>query len=222
MIVVDFWGDYACFTPPYAKVERMTLPAPTPGVVRNMLQAIYGKPQEFWWQVVKIEIMRPLKYYACKRNEVNKKMSEKMPGVLDVSDSGNRAQHTSVLLKDVKYRVTADLIARDPAKKAGLCAQAERRIGVGQCFTQPYFGIREYVAYFGPADMSDTPADIDLEMGLVPYDAHDPTACDPGYSGLDLSLFQCGIRNGIIEVPRWGDAGIITLKGGMAVAPGVV
>lgn len=221
MIVIDFWGDYACFTPPYAKVERMTLPAPTPGVVRNMLQAIYGKPQEFWWQVVKIEVMRPLKYYTCKRNEVNKKMSG-IGNILDISDSGNRTQHTSVLLKNVKYRVTADLIARDPGKKAALCAQAERRIRTGQCFVQPYFGIREYVAYFGPADMSEEPAPIDFEMGLVPYDTHDPTACDPGYSGMDLSLFQCGIRNGTIDVPSWGDSRIITLRGGITVAQGIV
>ena len=29
-ITVEVWGDFACFTPPYAKVERLSYPFPTP------------------------------------------------------------------------------------------------------------------------------------------------------------------------------------------------
>ena len=46
-LVVDFWGDFACFTPPWGKVERMTYPFPTPSAARGMLSAVYSKPKEF-------------------------------------------------------------------------------------------------------------------------------------------------------------------------------
>ena len=72
-ICVEFWGDLALFTRPESKVERLTYPVPPPSAVRGMLSAIYSKPNEFYWQVTKIEILEPIKYLSVKRNEVKKR-----------------------------------------------------------------------------------------------------------------------------------------------------
>ena len=50
-IVIEVWGDLACFTMPYAKVERLTYPFPTPSAARGILSAIYSKQKEFRWQI---------------------------------------------------------------------------------------------------------------------------------------------------------------------------
>lgn len=61
-IILEVWGDYACFSEPYAKVERMTYPFPTPSAVRGILSSIYSKPKEFYWQVNRIEVLSPIRY----------------------------------------------------------------------------------------------------------------------------------------------------------------
>lgn len=48
-VVIEVWGDFACFTMPQAKVERLTYPFPPPSAARGILSAIYMKPKEFLW-----------------------------------------------------------------------------------------------------------------------------------------------------------------------------
>lgn len=69
-IVIEVWGDLACFTMPYAKGERLTYPFPTPSAARGILSAIYSKPKEFRWQINRIEVLNPIRYISFKRNEV--------------------------------------------------------------------------------------------------------------------------------------------------------
>ena len=76
-IVIEVWGDFACFTMPYAKVERLTYPFPTPSAARGILSAIYSKPKEFRWQVNRIEVLNPIRYISFKRNEVKCTVSTK-------------------------------------------------------------------------------------------------------------------------------------------------
>lgn len=56
-VVVDIWGDFAMFTRPDCKVERATYYCPTPSACRNILNAIYFKPPEFYYEITGIEIM---------------------------------------------------------------------------------------------------------------------------------------------------------------------
>ncbi|WP_418690728.1 CRISPR-associated protein Cas5 [Agathobaculum sp.] len=65
-IVIEVWGDLACFTMPYAKVERLTYPFPTPSAARGILSAIYSKPKEFRWQINRIEVLNPIRYISFK------------------------------------------------------------------------------------------------------------------------------------------------------------
>ena len=37
-------GDYACFTRPELKVERVSYDVPTPGALEGMLKSVYWKP----------------------------------------------------------------------------------------------------------------------------------------------------------------------------------
>lgn len=65
-IVIEVWGDLACFTMPYAKGERLTYPFPTPSAARGILSAIYSKPKEFRWQINRIEVLNPIRYISLK------------------------------------------------------------------------------------------------------------------------------------------------------------
>lgn len=120
-IVVDLFGDFACFSRPECKVERCTYPVPTPSAIRGILSAIYSKPNEFYWQVRKIEVMKPIRYISFMRNEVKNRVSKSPILVEEV-----RTQRNAVMLRDVYYRVTADLIKRDtfPGTTAQLYVQA--------------------------------------------------------------------------------------------------
>ena len=67
-VVVEVWGDAALFTRPEAKVERLTYPVMTPSAAVGVLEAIFWKP-EFWWEVVAIEILAPIREGRVRRNE---------------------------------------------------------------------------------------------------------------------------------------------------------
>ena len=69
-ILLEVWGDFACFTQPWSKVERLSAPFPTPSAARGILSAIYMKPSEFTWQINRIEVLNPIQYIGFKRNEV--------------------------------------------------------------------------------------------------------------------------------------------------------
>ena len=75
-IQMEVWGDFACFSRPESKVERLTYPVMTLSAARGILSAVYSKPPEFYWQVKKIEVLHPIRYMSFKRNEViNSKIS---------------------------------------------------------------------------------------------------------------------------------------------------
>ena len=71
---IEVWGDFALWTRPESKVERMTYAVPSPGAIRGLLSSIYSKPPEFYWQVQRIEVLSPIRYISFKRNEVKSKM----------------------------------------------------------------------------------------------------------------------------------------------------
>lgn len=106
-IVIEVWGDLACFTMPYAKGERLTYPFPTPSAARGILSAIYSKPKEFRWQINRIEVLNPIRYISFKRNEVKCTVGTKPNFTED-----ERTQRQTTALQDVRYRIAASLIPR--------------------------------------------------------------------------------------------------------------
>lgn len=66
---LELWGDYACFTRPELKVERVSYDVITPSAARNIFQAIFWKPA-IRWQVTRIEVLNPIRWISIRRNEV--------------------------------------------------------------------------------------------------------------------------------------------------------
>lgn len=206
-VCIEVWGDFACFTPPFAKVERLTYPCPTPSAVRGLLSSLYCKPKEFVWQVRRIEVLNPIRYMSFMRNEVKSKASIKA----DVADSilytdEERTQRQTQVLRDVRYRITAEICPRPDyaGTLEQLYAQAMRRIRGGKTFCQPCLGMREFVCYFEESDGTRQPIDVSMDLGLMVYDVFDlhnyEVTKKTQYS---LSLYHPVMNHGVIEVPPY-------------------
>jgi CRISPR-associated protein Cas5d len=188
-------GDFACFTSPVSKVERLSYPVPTPSAARNILDAILWKP-EFRWIVTRILLVRhprtPIgvdalpSTIALKRNEVQSTIAPRTVGewMRDPSSyqplSAGAGQGTdstprmTTALKDVAYVIEAyphifnsNGGDNTPQKYA---AMLERRAAKGQCFTRPYLGCREFAADFRLAKEQDTPMKVNEKLGRMLYD----------------------------------------------------
>lgn len=209
-IILEIWGDLACFSMPQSKVERLTYPFPTPSAMRGLLSSIYSKPVEFYWQVNRIEVLRPIQYISFKRNEVKCTVSKK-----PIFADEERTQRQTVALKDVRYRVAASIIPRKEfcGKETQLYEQAERRIRIGKCFQQPALGMREFPAYFelfDPAMHTDKPIPEDIDAGLMVYDIfdlHDYSVKKKTVS--KLSVFHAVMKQGVILIPPYDSPDVL-------------
>jgi len=222
--VVEIWGDLACFTRPELKVERFSYPVMTPAAARGILEAIYWRPH-FRWQVTAIEILNPPRYIALRRNEVKERANVEEvlrwadrratpePLWADESDPGNdrkgRTQRQTMALKDVRYRIHAEIRAwsGSSAELAAFEAQFERHLRRGQCRLQPYLGCREFAGFFAvPSNRAACPLDQDL--GWMVYDVFDlakpATRGRPGRAC--VSVFKATLRDGWLQVPEFESA----------------
>ena len=98
-------GSMACFTRPEMKVERVSYDVITPSAARAIFEAIFWKPA-IRWNITRIEVLNPIKWFSFKRNEVGNLMSPRASGLF-IED--NRQQKSSLLLNDVFYRIFAEL-----------------------------------------------------------------------------------------------------------------
>ena len=212
-IVLEVWGDFALFSEPEAKVERMTYPFMTPSAARGLLSSIYSKPKEFYWQVNRIEVLRPIQYISFKRNEVKCTVSDK-----PIFTDEERTQRQSVALKDVRYRIAASIIPQPDfaGKETQLYEQAFRRIRTGKCYMQPSLGLKEFVAYFeeyDPTVHADRPIEDSMDIGLMVYDIFDLHDCSvQKKTSFQLSLFHAVMDHGVIQIPPYDSPDV--LKGG--------
>lgn len=212
-ICVEVWGDFACFAPPWGKVERLTYPCPTPSAMRGLLSAIYSKPKEFYWRIKRIEVLNPICYISFMRNEVKSKANTRgdaLSAIIYTDD--DRTQRQTQALKDVRYRITAEICPQKDFTGAveQLYAQALRRIRAGKAFYQPSLGLREFVCYFEESDGLRQPIDVDMDLGLMVYDVFDPRNCEvTAKSKYSLSLYHAVMRHGVIEVPPYESEGVL-------------
>lgn len=218
-IQIEVWGDFACFSRPESKVERLTYPVMTPSAARGILSAIYSKPPEFYWQVKRIEVLRPIRYLSFKRNEViNSKISKiDKPIFVDettvkqIGDDGkekkigteHRTQRQTVVLQNVRYRITAEIKPQNRYNGTliQLYEQTQRRIKGGKCFFQPSLGMREFVCYFSePTDA--VPIEETRELGVMLYDVFDLHKYEVTPQAEPfVSVFHAKLEHGVLEVP---------------------
>ena len=211
-IDIEVWGDFACFSMPYARVERLTYPFPTPSAARGVLSAIYSKPKEFRWQINRIEVLNPIRYISFKRNEVKCTVSSEP---IFTEDDTVRTQRQTAALQDVRYRIAASIVPR-PAfvgRETQLYEQALRRIRGGKCYFQPSLGLREFVCYFEESDGTRPPIRESLDAGLMVYDLFTPDDVEVSKKmNIHMSLFHAVMNDGVIQVPPYDSPEV--LKGG--------
>ena len=98
------------------------------------------------------------------------------------------------------------------AAEAGLNACFERRAKHGKCFQQPYFGCREFPAYFEflPSNAAATqPVAIDQHLGWMLYDVFDLSDESPTMDTAPfISVFDATMRGGVIDVPPFTSAAV--------------
>jgi CRISPR-associated protein Cas5d len=194
-IRVKVWGEFACFTRPDLKVERMSYPCMTPSAARGVLDSILWKP-EFAWQVQRILVLRPVKYHSVKRNEINCKQG-KNPIVVEE----HRAQRNSIILKDVAYVIEAavrqkELDKLNPPKK--YVEMFNRRVRKGQCWRRPFLGTREFAAEFGAPAETDAAIGEDIPIGSMFLDMWYDEEGVP----LPKFFFDAAVRNGVLDCGR--------------------
>ena len=100
------WGDFACFTRPEMKVERVSYPVITPSAARGLLEAILYKPQ-FRWRVRRVSVKQPIRFLSFRRNEVKSRLSVGNPEPLNAEE--DRTQRNTLALRDVDYVIEASL-----------------------------------------------------------------------------------------------------------------
>jgi CRISPR-associated protein Cas5d len=225
------WGDFACYSRPELKVERFSYPLPPPSAVRGVFEAIYAKPQEFRWQVERVELLSQPSYIALRRNEVKEKVSiaavaqwakgQKTPEPIwadgDGDDVKGRTQRQTIALRNVRYRFQASIRPWPgfESRIQALEAQFRRRAGAGKCFYQPYLGCREFAAYFELCNGEREPTSPwSADLGLMLYDVFDLSRPGTGEDKPAISLFRATVENGVMQVPDYATANVIKLSGG--------
>ncbi len=213
---LDVRGDFACFTRPEMKVERVSYDVITPSAARALFDSILWKPA-IRWQVRRVEVLAPVRWINLRRNEVKSKVSVSNVASAMASgaglgiysdDSDERVQRAGLFLRDVAYRVHADLQVlpgrSDPEPPQKFYAMFERRARAGQVVNQPYLGCREFDARIRLVEdlAAEAPAIAESrDLGWMLYDLDYTRPADP-----QPVFFRAVMNAGVIEVDPAGAA----------------
>lgn len=208
---VKVWGDYACFTRPEMKVERVTYPVMTPSAARGILEAIFWRP-EFRYRISRIGVLKLGRQMVILRNEICDRQ-----GRTPIFVEDKRQQRSSLVLKDVAYIIEGEMVLRPHATEplAKYLDMFERRIKRGQYFHTPYLGTREFPAYFDEVREEDTPPPIQLSIGPMLLDVayvedknrrefsfRKPGKSAPVSGYAQAVFFQAEVQDGWLHIPK--------------------
>lgn len=208
-ISVEVWGDYALFSRPEMKVERVSYDVMTPSAARGLLEAIYWHPG-MKWVIDRIHVCAPIRFTNIRRNEVKDVVSA--PKVRTVMERGGELylatpdsiqQRAAMVLRDVHYVIDAhfEMTAKaaptdNPGKFQDIM---RRRLEKGQFYHQPCFGVREFPVNFkrcleAPPCPEELLGEKDLGWMLLDLDYSDSENITPHF-------FRAVLHNGVLEVP---------------------
>ena len=220
-IRLKVWGDYACFTRPEMKVERVSYDVMTPSAARGILEAIHWKPA-IRWVIDAIHVLEAPRFQSIRRNEVGSKISAgKARSAMKRGDLGglqllvdeDRQQRASTVLVKPSYVIAAHFSLTDRAdaddsegKHLDIFNRRARR---GQCFHQPCLGTREFAASFEliePGAPTPEPKErtgslgfgAPRRLGFVLWDI------DHRARGKPSMFFDAVLHEGVMQVPRPG------------------
>jgi CRISPR-associated protein Cas5d len=205
------WGEWACFTRPEMKVERVSYPLMTPSAARGVLEAIFWEPQ-MYYLIDQISVVRRGRWAAFRRNEVTSRISlrntrewmtapEKFHPIQAGGGAPDGTQRNMLSLADVEYIISAEVRLSELGKRSGqnerkYVEEINRRARSGKCFHRPSLGVREFAADFEGEDdaeaahmrrlseLKDAPPDWTESMGLMLYDLFDADGRTAGFRWL--------------------------------------
>ena len=177
------WGEFALFTRPEMKAERVSYEVPPASALRGVAEAVHWKPA-IRYEVRRVAVLNPVRFASIRRNELER------AGKTDAIETA-RQQRASLILRDVDYIVHAEIHLtgaddRDAAAGGNIVskhrAMFNRRLEAGQMCFQPYLGCREFPAHCAPAEDGWQPCECNGECvrasgGVSALPESPPTMC---------------------------------------------
>lgn len=206
-IRMEVWGDFALFTRPEMKTERISYDIITPSAARGIVEAIYFHPG-LRWVIDRIYVLNPIEWTNIRRNEVKSKISARnvraaMQGSSDplyIATSQDIQQRAALMLKNVHYVIEAHFDMTDKANASDNPGKFQdiikRRLRKGAAYAQPYLGTRECTAHFALWEGGEIPAiDETRDLGYMLYDMDytDPAHISPMF-------FRARMEHGVIDL----------------------
>lgn len=226
-------GDYACYTRPEFKVERVSYDVPTPGALEGMLKSVYWKPA-IRYVIDEIVVFHKIDFANVRRNEVKDKVllsavKGQMQGKgtdpgIDTSEC--RSQRAAMILKNVKYGIefhfelTGLKIEDETDSENKHYNIIKRRLEKGQWFRTPCLGCSEFpvrkielVPEIDKSGISDEIRKLgDVDLGYMCYkvefqDGGKPVNQDwenPKFSNRASTIYyRPHMVNGVIDVKKY-------------------
>ena len=207
---LEVGGDYACFTRPEMKTERVSYDVMTPSAARGLLEAVYWHPG-MRWVIDRVRVCAPIRFTNLRRNEVKatinarsvRTVMERGKGELWLAAPEEIQQRAAMLLRDVRYVIEAHFDLTDKAAPGDNPGKFQdimrRRVERGQFYHQPCFGCREFPAHFRaceelPPCPEELKGERDLGYVLWDMDYSDPENIVPLF-------FRAKLKDGVLEVP---------------------
>lgn len=197
-IKVRVRGEYALFTRPEMKVERVSYEVITPSAARGIIEAVYWKPA-IRWVIDKIHVLNEIEFTNVRRNEVSDKASVGKPYIV-VTEA--RQQRAAMVLRNVDYIIEAHFEMTEKASPDDTEAKhyniALRRLREGQHFHAPCLGTREFGAKVefieeGQPLPQSPLGDRDLGWMLYDLDFSNPRDIQPQF-------FKAELRQGVLDL----------------------
>ena len=208
-VSIEVWGDYACFSRPEMKVERVSYDVMTPSAARGLIESIFWHPG-MRYVIDRIHVCSPIRFTNIRRNEVKDTISPSK--IKSAMTSGTELylatpqsiqQRASMVLTNVHYVIDAHFEMTDKAAPSDNPGKFQdiirRRLERGQHYRQPCFGVREFPAHFQLCEeLPPCPEELkgthDLGWMLLDMDYSDPANIKPIF-------FRAVLKDGVLEVP---------------------
>lgn len=216
-VSIEVWGDYACFSRPEMKVERVSYDVMTPSAARGLIESIFWHPG-MRYVIDRIHVCSPIRFTNIRRNEVKDTISPTKVKAAMTSGSElylatpqSIQQRAAMVLTNVHYVIDAHFEMTDKAAPSDNPGKFQdiikRRLERGQHYRQPCFGVREFPAHFQlceglPPCPDELKGTHDLGWMLLDMDYSDPANIKPMF-------FRAVLKDGVLEVPPISSAEVV-------------
>lgn len=204
-MLIEVWGDYACFSRPEMKSERVSYDVMTPSAARGLVEAIYWHPG-LKFTVDRIYVLSPIRFTNIRRNEV--KATLLASAALSAAKGGTPPvlyttqeiqQRAAMVLQDVHYVIDCHFDMTDKAAPSDNTGKFQdilrRRLAKGQCYHTPYFGCREFPANFREWQGGTIPAiELTQDLGWMLYDMDYSNPKD-----IKAQFFRARLDRGVLD-----------------------